>query len=214
MPPIIVVTGFAPFGGERINPSWEVARDLDGDVIGGLQVKSVRLPVNCLAAARRVEAAFVRYRPRAILGLGQARGRPALSLERIAINLFEQRKAGQLNANNNGHPVIAEGPDAYFSRLPMGAILKALERRKVPASISLSAGAYACNAAMYAALHATRRRPGFPAGFIHLPFDAAQSTRDPAVPSMPVALMEDAIRVAIAVIAREAPAQPQIRKAS
>ena len=100
MPPIIVVTGFAPFGGERINPSWEVARNLDGDVIGGLQVKSVRLPVNCLAAARRVEAAFVRYRPRAILGLGQARGRPALSLERIAINLFENTKAGQLDARN------------------------------------------------------------------------------------------------------------------
>ena len=213
MPPIVVVTGFAPFGGERINPSWEVARNLDGDVIGGLQVKSVRLPVNCMAAARRVEAAFVRYRPRAILGLGQARGRPALSLERIAINLFEQRKAGQLNANTEGHPVIREGPDAYFSRLPMGAILKALERRKIPASISLSAGAYACNAAMYAALHATRRRTDFPAGFIHLPFDAAQSARDPAVPSMPIALMEDAIRLVIGVISREALPQ-QMRRAS
>src|SRR5580704_776846 len=140
MPPIIVVTGFAPFGGERINPSWEVARSLDGDVIEGLQVKSVRLSVNCLAAARRVEAAFVRYRPRAILGLGQARGRPALSLERIGINLYEQRKAGQLNAKTEGHPVIGGGPDGYFSRLPLGAILTALERRKIPASISLSAG--------------------------------------------------------------------------
>jgi pyroglutamyl-peptidase len=214
MPPIIVVTGFAPFGGERINPSWEVARNLDGDVIGGLQVKSVRLPVNCLAAARRVEAAFVRYRPRAILGLGQARGRPALSLERIAINLYEQRRAGQLNAGNDGHPVIVDGPDAYFSKLPLSALLKAIERRKIPASISLSAGAYACNAAMYAALHATRRRVNFPAGFIHLPFDAAQSARDPAVPSMPIALMEDAIRAAISVIAREALPHQQMRKAS
>jgi pyroglutamyl-peptidase len=214
MPPIIVVTGFAPFGGERINPSWEVARNLDGDIIGGLQIKAVRLPVNCLAAARRVEAAFVRYRPRAILGLGQARGRPALSLERIAINLYEQRKAGQLDARNDGHPVIRDAPDAYFSRLPIGAILTALERRKIPASISLSAGAYACNAAMYAALHATRRRADFPAGFIHLPFDAAQSVRAPAVPSMPVALMEDAARIAIRVIAREVIAHQQMRKAS
>jgi pyroglutamyl-peptidase len=215
MPPIIVVTGFAPFGGERINPSWEIARNLDGDVIGGLQVKSVRLPVNCLAAARRVEAAFVRYRPRAILGLGQARGRPALSLERIAINLFQNTKAGQLDSRNDGHPVIRDAPDAYFSRLPMSAILKTLERRKVPVSISLSAGAYACNAAMYAALHVTRRRANFPAGFIHLPFDAAQSARAPAVPSMPVALMEEAIRAAIVVIAREALPQHQpLRKAS
>jgi pyroglutamyl-peptidase len=214
MPPIIVVTGFAPFGGERINPSWEVARNLDGDFIDGLQVKSVRLPVICLAAARSVEAAFIRYRPRAILGLGQARGRPALSLERVAINLYEQRKAGQLNATTNGHPVIPHAPDAYFSRLPLAPILTALERRKIPASISLSAGAYACNAAMYAALHATRRRVDFPAGFIHLPFDAAQSARDPAVPSMPIALMEDAIRAAIAVIAREVVARQQMRKAS
>jgi pyroglutamyl-peptidase len=214
MPPIIVVTGFAPFGGEKINPSWEVARNLDGDIIGGLQIKAVRLPVNCLAAARRVEAAFVRYRPRAILGLGQARGRPALSLERIAINLYEQRKAGQLDARNDGHPVIRDAPDAYFSRLPIGAILTALERRKIPASISLSAGAYACNAAMYAALHATRRRADFPAGFIHLPFEAAQSVRAPAVPSMPVALMEDAARIAIRVIAREVIAHQQMRKAS
>ena len=208
MPPIIVVTGFAPFGGEKINPSWEVARNLDGDVIGGLQVKSVRLPVNCLAAVRRVEAAFVRYRPRAILGLGQARGRPALSIERIAINLYEQRKAGQLDSRTEGHPLVAAGPDAYFSRLPMSAILKALERRKIPASISLSAGIFACNAAMYAGLHATRRRNDFPAGFIHLPFDAAQSTRDPIVPSMPVALMEEGVRAAIALIAREALSQP------
>ena len=213
MPPIIIVTGFAPFGGERINPSWEVARNLDGDVIGGMQVKSVRLPVNCLAAARRIEAAFVRYRPRAILGLGQARGRPALSLERIAINLYEQRKAGQLDARNDGHPVIPNAPDAYFSRLPMGAILKALERRKIPASISLSAGAFACNAAMYAALHVTRRRVDFPAGFIHLPFDSAQSARDPLVPSMPVALMEDGIRAAIVALARET-LPHQMRKAS
>jgi pyroglutamyl-peptidase len=213
MPPIIVVTGFAPFGGERINASWEVARNLDGDLIGGLQVKSVRLPVNCLAAARRVEAAFVRYRPHAILGLGQARGRPALSLERIAINLFQNTRAGKLDARSAGNPVIRDGPDAYFSRLPIGALLKTLERRKIPASISLSAGAYACNAAMYAALHATRRRTDFPAGFIHLPFDAAQSARDPAVPSMPVALMEEAIRLAVGIIAREA-LPMQLRKAS
>ena len=69
---IILLTGFAPFGAERINPSWEVARRMDGDLIGGLQVKSVRLPVNCAAAARRVNAAIVRYRPRAILGLACA----------------------------------------------------------------------------------------------------------------------------------------------
>ena len=203
MPPIIIVTGFAPFGGERINPSWEVARSLDGDTIAGLRVKSLRLPVNCVRAADRVAVAVVHYRPRAILGLGQARGRPALSIERIAINLFENRNGGQLDARYDGRALIRDAPAAYFSRLPIGAILKALERRKVPASVSLSAGSYACNAAMYGALHAMRRRPNLPAGFIHLPFDAAQSSRYPAVPSMPIVMMEDAIRTAVSVIARE-----------
>ena len=215
MPPIIIVTGFAPFGSELINPSWEVARSLDGDVIDGLQVKSVRLPVNCVRAARRVATGVVRYRPRAVLGLGQARGRPALSLERIAINLFQEGNAGQLDSRNAGQPVIANGPDAYFSRLPIAAILRALAKRKVPASVSLSAGAYACNAAMYAALHAMRRRPNLPVGFIHLPFEATQSSRDPSVPSMPIAMMQDAIRATISVIARESIAQPaKLRRAS
>jgi pyroglutamyl-peptidase len=215
MPPIIIVTGFAPFGGEKINPSWEVARGLDGDVIDGLQVKSVRLPVNCLRAARRVTTGIVRYRPRALLGLGQARGRPALSIERVAINLFQQGNGGQLDARNGGQPVVANGPDAYFSRLPIGAILRALGKRKVPASLSLSAGAYACNAAMYAALHAMRRRPHLPVGFIHLPFEATQSTRDPSVPSMPIAMMRDAIRATISVIARESiPQSSKLRRAS
>jgi pyroglutamyl-peptidase len=158
--------------------------------------------VNCASAAKGIAAAIARYRPRAILGLGQAQGRPALSLERIAINLFQQRDAGRLDARNEGQPVIRNGPDAYFSRLPIGAILNVLARRNVPAAVSLSAGAYACNAAMYAALHATRRRPKLPVGFIHLPFDSAQSVRAPAVPSMPIALMEEAIRATIEVIAK------------
>jgi pyroglutamyl-peptidase len=208
-----VVTGFAPFGGERINPSWEVARQLDGDRIGGLQVKSVRLPVNCVRAALRVRAAIVRYRPRALLGLGQARGRPALSLERIAINLYQQGNGGQLDARHQGRAVVRGGPAGYFSRLPMGPILTAMEKRKVPASISLSAGAYACNAAMYAALHALRDRPLLPAGFIHLPFEAAQAARDPMVASMPLELMEQGIRAAIVEIARETLRHPERARA-
>ena len=202
MPPIILVTGFAPFGGEKINPSWEVARSLDGDLIGGFRVKSVRLPVDCARAAARVNAAIVRYRPRAVLGLGQARGRPALSLERIAINLFESR-AGILDARHDGRRLIRGGPDAYFSRLPFVQILKALHKLQVPASVSLSAGAYACNAAMYSALHALRRRPHIPAGFIHLPFDASQATRDPSMPSMSREMMRDAVHATIIAIAQE-----------
>ena len=85
MPSIFLLTGFQPFRGERINPSWEVARRLDTEVIGGMRIKSVKVPVGCATAVRRINAAIVRYRPRAILGLGEAGGRTAISLA-LAIN--------------------------------------------------------------------------------------------------------------------------------
>src|ERR1700689_5766173 len=95
MPPILVLTGFEPFRGERINPAWEVARSFDGEVIGGMQIKSVRVPVGCAKAARRITGAIVRYRPRAVIGLGEAGGSPAVSLERKEIKLAPKRGGRQ-----------------------------------------------------------------------------------------------------------------------
>ncbi len=204
MPPILILTGFEPFRGERINPSWEVARGFDGDVIGGLQIKSVRVPVGCAKAARRITGAIVRYRPRAVIGLGEAGGRPSISLERIAINLADERGALSKTGDPGFTPVVRGGPDAYFSRLPLSEIIRELDRREIPASVSLSAGAYACNALMYAALHYLRRKPGIPVGFIHLPYDARQAGRHRSLPSMALAMMEKAVRIAIVETARSA----------
>jgi pyroglutamyl-peptidase len=202
MPPILILTGFEPFRGERINPSWEVARGFDGDVIGGLQIKSVRVPVGCAKAARRITGAIVRYRPRAVIGLGEAGGRPAISLERIAINLADERGALSKSGDPGFTPVVRDGPDAYFSRLPLSAIIRELDRKEIPASVSLSAGAYACNALMYAALHYLRRKPAIPVGFIHLPYDARQAGRHRSLPTMALAMMEKAVRIAIVETAR------------
>jgi pyroglutamyl-peptidase len=204
MPPILILTGFEPFRGERINPSWEVARGFDGDVIGGLQIKSVRVPVGCAKAARRITGAIVRYRPRAVIGLGEAGGRPAISLERIAINLADEHGALSKSGDPGFTPVVRGGPDAYFSRLPLSAIIRELDRREIPASVSLSAGAYACNALMYAALHYLRRKPAIPVGFIHLPYDARQAGRHRSLPTMALAMMEKAVRIAIVETARSA----------
>jgi pyroglutamyl-peptidase len=204
MPPILILTGFEPFRGERINPSWEVARQLDGDVIAGMQIKSVRVPVGCARAARRITGAIVRYRPRAVIGLGEAGGRSAISLERIAINLADEHGALAATGDPGLTPVIRGGPDAYFSRLPLHAIIRELDRKEIPASVSLTAGAYACNALMYAALHNLRRKPGIPVGFIHLPYDARQATRHRSLPSMTLPQMESAVRIAITETARTA----------
>jgi pyroglutamyl-peptidase len=204
MPPILILTGFEPFRGERINPSWEIARRLDGDVIGGLQIKSVRVPVGCAKAARRITGAIVRYRPRAVIGLGEAGGRPAISLERIAINLADERGALAKSGDPGFTPVVRGGPDAYFSRLPLRAIIRELDRKTIPASVSLTAGAFACNALMYAALHYLRRKPTIPVGFIHLPYEARQAGRHRSSPSMAMSQMENAVRIAIVETARAA----------
>ncbi|MGH7781718.1 MAG: pyroglutamyl-peptidase I [Candidatus Binataceae bacterium] len=201
---IFLLTGFAPFRGERINPSWEIARSLDCDEIRGLKVKSVKIPVGCAAAVRRLNAAIVRYRPRAILGLGQAGGRPAISIEKVAINLADENAAASDNFGASAKPVIAGAPEAYFARVPIPALMREMRRREIPAQVSLSAGAYACNALMYASLHLTRRRQSVPVGFIHLPYDSRQSAKHPQAPSMAIDVMETAIRACAAILARAA----------
>jgi pyroglutamyl-peptidase len=200
VPPVLLLTGFEPFGGERENPSWEVARRLDRKLIDGLQVTALRLPVSLAPAVRRVAESIARLDPAATLGLGQAGGRPIVTLERIAINLFSKDEA---SGGGRTRAVVAGGPDAYFSRLPLEGMLSALRRERIPAALSLSAGAFVCNAAMYAGLHALRRRPSIPTGFVHLPYEASQAARHRSAPSMSLDLMERAVELSIRAIARE-----------
>src|SRR5579863_496962 len=96
--PIILLSGFQPFGGEKINPSWEIARRFDGKSIGKSLVEAIRLPVNCAGAARKIARAIDNRRPIAVIGLGQAGGRPALSLEKVAINLIMGRPDDEVGA--------------------------------------------------------------------------------------------------------------------
>lgn len=199
---VLLLSGFAPFGGERSNPSWDVAAALDGREIGGLMVRAIRLPVSTPRAVRTMADAIRRMRPRAVLGLGQAGGRPAISLEKVALNLVERRAGRESDGGVGGAAVMRGGPDAYFARLPLREILRALERRAIPAALSLSAGAYVCNSVMYAALHTLRARPQVPAGFIHLPYAAPQAVRRRGAPSMTLEMMATAVEAAASAIAR------------
>jgi pyroglutamyl-peptidase len=198
----ILLTGFAPFGGERSNPSWEVASRFDGREFNGAGVKAMRLPVDCGRASRAVIEEVTRLTPAAVVGLGQAGGRPVLSLEQVAINLAEPRADRERDGGLRGKPVIAGGPDAYFTRLPLAAILRVLKRRNIPAGLSLSAGVYVCNAVMYSTLHALRRQRRIPAGFIHLPYEAAQAAHHRAIASMSLETMTAGVEVALETIAR------------
>lgn len=197
---VILLGGFEPFHGERRNPSLEVMRALDGTLIGGLRVKGLELPVVYARAMRRMTSAIARFRPAAVLGLGQAGGRPVITLERVAINLIDGPHPDNARRRKNDEAVVRGGPDAYFARLPLREIERALKRKRIPTTLSLSAGAFMCNAVMYAALHELRGRPGLPCGFIHLPFDTRQALRHLSAPSMPIEMMAEAVRIAIAQI--------------
>jgi pyroglutamyl-peptidase len=196
----LLLSGFEPFHGERRNPSVEVVRILDGEIIAGLTVKAVELPVVYGRAARRMVDAIARTAPAAVLGLGQAGGRPVITVERVAINVLDGPGRDNAGRREIDKPVVRGGPDAYFARLPVRAIVRALARRRIPATLSLSAGTFICNAVMYAALHELRRRPAVACGFIHLPYDTRQGVRHLREPSMSIDLMVEAVRAAIATI--------------
>ena len=193
----ILLTGFEPFGGETTNPSWEVAARFAEGKLGLIEVKPLRLPVDCKRAASEAKAAIVGLKPVAVIGLGQAGGRTAITIEKVAINLADERADRESGERAEGRPVVRGGPDAYFARLPIAEMIQAITGRGIPAAMSLSAGAYVCNTVMYATLHELRRQPEVPVGFIHLPFEAAQATRHSSSASMGLELMYRGVEAAL-----------------
>ena len=189
--PRILLTGFDPFGGETINPSWEAVRSLHGRRVGGHLVVAHQLPTEFAASLRQLRAAMRELKPAIVLGVGQAGGRTQLSLERVAINLQEARMPDNAGAQPSDEPVIAGAPAAYFSTLPLKVMLAALHDAGIPAEISYSAGTYVCNQIAYAMLHLAAAQRGTRAGFIHLPYLPQQAARVPGAASM---ALEDMVR--------------------
>ncbi|MDZ7589514.1 MAG: pyroglutamyl-peptidase I [Rubrivivax sp.] len=199
--PVILLTGFEPFGGESVNPSWQVARSLHGETIAGASVHSLCLPCAFGDALHALGAALARQRPLIVLALGQAGGRSDFSLERIAINVDDARIPCNAGRQPIDEPVVPGAPAAYFSSLPIKAIVAALRNAGLPASVSQSAGTYVCNHVFYGLMHALRRRRGVRAGFMHLPLlpeQAAAQAAVPVPPSLPLTTMVQGVRLALA----------------
>lgn len=182
--PHILLTGFDPFGGESINPSWEAVRMLHERRIGGYRVVARLLPTAFEASRRELERAVREVEPAILLGVGQAGGRSRLSLERVAINVQDARIADNRGDQPIDEPVVAGGPAAYFSTLPIKAMLNALQQHGMPAEVSNTAGTFVCNHVAYLMLHLASQRAGLRAGFIHIPYLPAQAMRFPNAPSM------------------------------
>ncbi|NII10960.1 pyroglutamyl-peptidase I [Oleiagrimonas sp. C23AA] len=194
----VLLTGFDAFGGETENPSWQVAQALDGQRIGEHQVVAECLPTSFRKALGHLLKAIKTHRPALVLCLGQAGGRTRLSLERVAINLIDARIADNEGWQPIDMPVLDGGPAAYFSTLPIKAMLGALHEAQLPAHMSHSAGTFVCNQVFYGLMHHLAKSDT-PAGFMHIPYSSQQtadSGRD--APSMSLADMEQGVRVALA----------------
>jgi len=195
--PSILLTGFAPFGGESHNPSWEAVSLLDGEVIAGHRIAARRLPVEFRASLDVLRESIDALAPELVLCIGQAGGRAQLSIERVAINVDDARIPDNAGQSPVDEAIAADGPAAYFATLPIKAMLHALRDAGIPAEISQSAGTYVCNHAFYGLMHALRDRPATRGGFIHIPYSPAQAARHPGAPSLPVDTVVAALRIAM-----------------
>ncbi len=164
----LLLTGFEPFGGHERNPSAEVARALDGERLGDATVRGVVLPVAFGRAEAALAEAIERLRPSRVLSLGLAPRRQEIGVERVAINLCDAPIPDNDDCCPDEGPLDPQGPAARFATLPVKAIAQALADAGLPATVSLSAGSYVCNALFYALLAEAGRR-AIPAGFVHLP---------------------------------------------
>jgi pyroglutamyl-peptidase len=204
--PVVLVTGFEPFGTHPVNPSGDLAKAVDGRRAGGLTVVSAVLPVSHGETAARAIALLEEHRPRAVLHLGLAEGRARLALERVAINVMDYRIPDNGGFQAAGEPCRRAGPPAYFSTLPLGAILAALTAEGIPAYVSNTAGTFLCNETLYGTLHQVHTRGlATRAGFLHLPLlPAMVAAAGLELPSMDLGLMVRGVEVALRVIAETA----------
>lgn len=188
----VLLTGFEPFGGERTNSSQEVVRRLHGTVIRRHRMVGAVLPCvfrDSLPGLRRL---IRRHDPVLVICLGQAGGRAAITPERVAINVDDARIPDNAGRQPVDRPVVRGGPAAYFSTLPIKAMVRDLRAAGLPAEISQTAGTFVCNHVFYGLLHALRERPDVRGGFIHLPWLPHQGT-----PSLSASRMTEGIRISI-----------------
>ena len=195
--PTVLLTGFAPFGGETINPSWQAASALDGTQIAGHRLTARLLPVEFGASLAALHDAIAEISPALVLCVGQAGGRAQLSIERVAINVDDARIPDNANGAPIDSPIVAGGPVAYFATLPIKAILADLHAAGIPAEISQTAGTYVCNHVFYGLMHVLRDTPHIRGGFIHIPYAPDQAARHPGAPSLPVDTVIAALRIAV-----------------
>ena len=196
----ILVTGFDPFGGEKVNPALEAVKSLPS-VIHGAEIRWVEIPTVFYQSAEVLETEIVRYQPDVVLCIGQAGGRASLTPERVAINQDDARIPDNDGNQPIDTPIRLDGEAAYFSTLPIKAMVQAIKEVGLPATVSNTAGTFVCNHLMYQALYlADKKFLNMRAGFMHIPYMTEQVINKPNTASMNLADIVKGIEAAIGAI--------------
>ena len=193
----ILITGFEPFDGELVNPSYQAIMQLP-DYFGNHPIIKKELPTAFRQSVSLLEQFIKYHQPNLVICVGQAGGRFAITPERVAINIDDAHIPDNASVQPVDCPIYPDGPAAYFSSLPCKAIVENIKKAGIPADISDTAGTFVCNHVMYGLLHLISERSlKITAGFIHVPYTTAQVLNKPAMPSLTLSQIRDALYIAI-----------------
>ncbi|HPZ84919.1 MAG TPA: pyroglutamyl-peptidase I [Bacillota bacterium] len=196
----VLLTGFEPFGGEAVNPAARAVSKLAGKSIDGYEIIARVIPTVFGKSAQAVQDAIREFEPEVVISVGQAGGTHSIRVERLALNLDDASIPDNEGNQPRDSAIVPDGPVAYWSTLPVRAIVETLTGNMIPAYISYSAGTYVCNHVFYATSHfvAANKLP-IKVGFIHVPYLPEQVVRKPHVPSMSEEMIVQALEIAVAV---------------
>lgn len=186
----LLITGFTPFGGEAVNPSWEAVKNLP-DHLGSFTLHKLNIPTVYGQAANIVLEKAAEIAADAIICVGLAGGRDAVTPERIAVNIRDARIPDNAGVLCSGSKIAEDGPAAYFSTLPVEKMSQAIRDAHIPSCVSNTAGCYVCNDVLYTVLH----RSNVPACFIHVPYVPEQGQ-----PNLPLGKIIQALTAAIEIL--------------
>ena len=197
----VLITGFDPFGGEPINPAWEAVKAMK-DEIAGAKITKLQIPTVVNKSIAKVHEKMMELRPDIVISIGQAGGRYDITPERVAINLDDARIKDNEGNQPIDVPIYEDGAPAYFSDLPIKAMVQHIREAGLPASVSNTAGTFVCNHLMYGVLYTLAKEyPGVRGGFMHVPFIPEQVVERPApAPSMNLKDIARGIEAAIVAI--------------
>jgi pyroglutamyl-peptidase len=190
----ILITGFEPFGNDKINPALEAVRLIAGRKLNGGEISICQVPVVRYKSIDVVKQAIEEQQPYAVITVGQASGRTAITPERIAINVDDFRIPDNDGIQVIDEPVVEGGPDAYFTTLPVKAMVSAMQSEGIPAMVSNTAGTFVCNHLFYGIQHYLKDT-NIRHGFVHIPLLPEQSV-DGSQPTMKLEQIAEGLAIA------------------